>query len=133
MSKIIITERQYKLILESERKTSLNEDTKNVLMGVSLLMGLNLTGLNKDMADKALSDESTMSEIKNTLEDRDKTDELIELLKQKGLKNPEITLASKADSIVEKFNDFAKKANSKEKMNFMTVYNLKSLTEPNKK
>lgn len=133
MAKIIITERQYKLILESEKKKPINEDIKSVLMGVSLLMGVNLSGLNKDMAERALNDEATMSEIKTTLEDRDKTDELIELLKAKGLKDPDKTLATKADSVVEKFNDFANKANLKQKMNFVTVYNLKSLTEPNKK
>jgi len=133
MAKIIITERQYKLILESEKKKPINEDIKSVLMGVSLLMGVNLSGLNKDMAERALNDEATMSEIKTTLEDRDKTDELIELLKAKGLKDPDQTLATKADSVVEKFNDFANKANLKQKMNFVTVYNLKSLTEPNKK
>ena len=93
MTKIKITSEQYKSILLREQENRLNasgnvlnenlelgpelleEGWKEVLLGVALLMGVGLTGINKTMAQNALKDEQTMSQIKATLEDENKTRE----------------------------------------------------------
>jgi hypothetical protein len=70
--KIIINESQYKklLTLASSNKESLNEGWKEVVLGVAMLLGLNLTGQNKVVAQNALNNEKFIEQIKSTLEDK---------------------------------------------------------------
>jgi hypothetical protein len=77
MSRIKITYEQYNRLILNEHqnrsnKINLNEDMKEVLLGVSLMMGVRLTGQNKEVAEKALKNDSSMLEIKNVLEDSNK-------------------------------------------------------------
>ena len=117
MTKIRITSTQYNNLLLHEQKRRINssnlikEGLKEVAMCVSMLLGFNLTGLNKTIGDKALSDNATMSEIKATLEDESRTKELIDWLDEKGMKDAELKLSNKASEIVTKYNDIAEKNN----------------------
>jgi hypothetical protein len=145
MTKIKITSEQYKSILLREQENRLNasgnvlnenlelgpelleEGWKEVLLGVALLMGVGLTGINKTMAQNALKDEQTMSQIKATLEDENKTRELAKAYEEKGMKNPDTLLAKNAEKIKNKFNEVA--ADNKISYNVSTrvVDNLTSL------
>jgi flagellar motor protein MotB len=145
MAKIKITSEQYKSILLREQESRLNasgnvlnenlelgpelleEGWKEVLLGVALLMGVGLTGINKTMAQNALKDEQTMSQIKATLEDENKTRELAKAYEEKGMKNPDTLLAKNAEKIKNKFNEVA--ADNKISYNVSTrvVDNLTSL------
>ena len=116
MAKIIITESQYKTILEHEKRqrATINEAEKaitvdlNVLLAIGSLLGFNISGHNKINADEALKDETIFKEIKSTLETPDKLKELISSLEIKGMANPEAKLKEKLSSLVSKFNSLAK-------------------------
>jgi flagellar motor protein MotB len=145
MTKIKITSEQYKSILLREQENRLNasgnvlnenlelgpelleEGWKEVLLGVALLMGVGLTGINKTMAQNALKDEQTMSQIKATLEDENKTRELAKAYEEKGMKNPDTLLAKNAEKIKNKFNEVAADNNISYNVSTRVVDNLTSL------
>ena len=95
MKKLKITREQYNALILAEQKRltinptnvlteSINENVekldegwKEIVLGISMLMGLNLTGQNDLTAKKALSDANIMNQIEATLEDKSKTEELI--------------------------------------------------------
>ena len=125
MTKIRITSEQYKSILLREQESRLNasknvlnenidlgpelleEGWKDVLLGVALLMGVGLTGVNKAVAQDALKNNQTMAQIKATLEDENKTRELARAYEEKGMKNPDSLLAKNAEKIKDNFNKVA--------------------------
>lgn len=126
MKKIKITSNQYnRLLLHEQQSRSkfkiLNEGSKEVVLGVSMLMGLNLSGLNKEMAEKALNDEKVMSEIFTTLEDENKIKELISNLEEKGMVNAQEKLASKAKDIINNYNEISEKNNMNKKMGLVIM------------
>ena len=88
--RIKLTSEQYdRLVLreqETRSKEPLNEGMRDVLLGVAELMEVKLSGLNKELAIKALSDGNIMREIKTTLEDEERFKEFTELLSEKGVK-----------------------------------------------
>jgi len=145
MVKIKITSEQYKAILLREQETRLKvsnsvlnenldlgpelleEGWKEVVLGVAMLMGVGLTGPNKAMAQDALSNEKTMAQIKTTLEDETKTQELAKAFQEKGMKNPDTLLAKNAEKIKDKFNEIAKDNHIKYNVNTKVVDNLVSL------
>jgi hypothetical protein len=145
MVKIKITSEQYKAILLREQKTRLKasnsvlnenldlgpelleEGWKEVVLGVAMLMGVGLTGPNKAMAQDALSNEKTMAQIKTTLEDETKTQELAKAFQEKGIKNPDTLLAKNAEKIKNKFNEIAKDNHIKYNVSTKVVDNLVSL------
>lgn len=67
--RIKITERQLGLITKhiSESKSPINESKKELVLGVAMLMGLNLSGQNKAIADNALSDPNILLQIDSVL------------------------------------------------------------------
>ncbi len=143
--KIKITKGQYNALLLAEQKRILNNQTnvltesinenierldegwKEIVLGISMLMGVNLSGQNDLTAKKALSDANVMNQIEATLEDKSKTEELVNLMKEKGMKDPSAMLAKNADEIVNNFNDLSDKEKLGVKLNVVTVNNLKSL------
>jgi flagellar motor protein MotB len=145
MAKIKITAQQYNAILLHESKTrlngqesiiteTLNEDTqlleegwKEVVLGVAMMMGVGLTGMNKAVAQDAVKNAQTMAQIKSTLEDKDKTAELVDLLKQKGMKDPETKLANNAEKVVDAYNRIAADDDIKYKVDVKVVNNLQAL------
>jgi hypothetical protein len=145
MTKIRITSEQYKSILlreqESRLKASenvlnenidlgpelLEEGWKEVLLGVAMLMGVGLTGVNKAVAQDALKDSQTMAQIKATLEDENKTHELAKAYEEKGMKNPDSLLAKNAEKIKDNFNKVADDNKISYKVSNKVVDNLTSL------
>ena len=116
MAKMIITESQYKTILEHEKRqrATINEAEKaitvdlNVLLAIGTLLGFNISGHNKINAEEALKDESIFKEIKSCLESSDKLKEVVSSLEIKGMANPEAKLKEKLSTLVSKFNALAK-------------------------
>lgn len=118
MKKIKITSEQYNTILLKEKNNRLNESFSNdkevlseglkeILLGVASLMGVKLSGQNKEIANSVLKDDATLSNIKNTLEDETKVKDLAKSFGEKGMKNPELRLAKNAKKIYDSFNSFS--------------------------
>jgi hypothetical protein len=145
MTKIKITAEQYKSILLHEQQSRLKasdnilnenialgpelleEGWKEVLLGVAMLMGVGLTGVNKAVAQDALKDSQTMAQIKATLEDENKTHELAKAYEEKGMKNPDSLLAKNAEKIKNNFNKVADDNKISYKVSNKVVDNLTSL------
>ena len=127
MKKIKITQEQYNKLIITEQKRLINnssdllsesinknselleEGWKEIVLGVAMLMGLNLTGQNDLTAQKALSDANTINQIEATLENDSKIQELIDAMKEKGMADPSAMLAKNADKIVNNFNNLSDK------------------------
>lgn len=126
MAKIKITQEQYdKIVLHEQmsRSKMLTETTHDVVLGVAMLAGLKLTGTNEIMANKALEDEKTLGLIKSTLEDQNKTKELVKKFEEKGMGDVDSFLSNHAESIVNNFNNKSKS----DKLDFIAKTNLKEL------
>lgn len=145
MAKLRITAQQYNTILLHESMARLNaqggvinevlnedahlleEGWKEVVLGVAMMMGVGLTGMNKAIAQDAVKNAQTMAQIKSTLEDSSKTAELVDLLKQKGMKDPETKLAQNAEKVVDQFNKIAADDDIKYRVDVKVVNNLQGL------
>jgi len=145
MPKLILTKEQYDRLLLHEQQSRLNasgelisetldpsvelleEGWKEVVLGVAMMLGVGLTGQNKIMAQDAVKNAQTMAQIKATLEDSGKTAELVKLLKQKGMKDPEAKLADNAEKVMDTYNQIAADDNIKYKVDIKVVNNLQQL------
>lgn len=131
MPKIRITTEQYNKILLHEQNNrinflnKLNEGNKEVVLAVSKLMGLNLSGLNKEMAEKALNNKSVMGEILSTFEDENKINDLISNLEEKGMKNAKEKLSTKAKDIINNYNKISEENKIGLKLGIFIMNNLK--------
>ena len=105
----------------------LEEGIKEVLLGVALLMGVNLSGQNREIANLALQNDNVMGQIKNTLEDETKTKELAKAFAEKGMENPELRLAQNAEKIADAYNEIALDNDIKYKVTDRVVTNLVAL------
>lgn len=114
--KIIITEKQYKMILlnETKNKSILNETKDDILIDNSIILAINyllgkkVTNHNEELLKKALNDENTFKEIKNILESKEKLKQLVKTMETKGFQNPIEVLKTNFKSIMEKFNKESK-------------------------
>ena len=147
MNRVKITAKQYNTILLFEQKNRLktnsiqiNESFNNntqlleegwreVLLGVAMLMGVGLSGPNAAVAQNALQNNTTISQIKATLEDETKLKELAQDLAEKGMKNPDSLMAKNAQNIVDKFNKLASEKDETYKVSNKVVTNLQSLSQ----
>lgn len=145
MSKIKITREQYSKLILTEQKNRqlkindvltesidgnvqlLEEGWKEIVLGISMLMGLNLTGQNNIAGEKAIQNTDILKQIENTLEDKSKTDELVKVMQEKGMKDPSGMLAKNAENIVKRYNEISDDKNMKIKLGVVTVRNLKEL------
>lgn len=135
MTRIRITEKQYQTILThiNENKISLNESEDviksdlNVILVISKLIGINLTGLNKIKLENALKDVSVFQNVKNALESKEKLEEIIESLEIKGVSDPKRKLKEKLSNIISKFNALAKENDFDVKLGPKVMTNLHSL------
>ena len=131
MPKIRITTEQYNKILLHEQNNrinslnKLNEGNKEVVLAVSKLMGLNLSGLNKEIAEKALNNKSVMGEILSTFEDENKINDLISNLEEKGMKNAKEKLSTKAKDIINNYNKISEENKIGLKLGIFIMNNLK--------
>jgi len=108
MKKIKITEEQYKRLIISE-SVSKTDNSKNVFFGISMLMGIKLSGENKNIANNSLNDKEILEDIKSTFENEDKLKDLLVSLEEKGEKNPINKLKNNLDEIIKKFNEHSRK------------------------
>ena len=145
MAKIKISQKQYNTILlheqESRLKTSsdiitetleigpevLEEGWKEVVLGVAMMLGVGLSGQNKAMAQDAVKNAQTMSQVKATLEDTAKTQELADYMKEKGMKDPSTLLAKNAERVIDRFNKIAQDNHLKYRVDVKAVDNLQAL------
>lgn len=146
MSKLKITRKQYNSILLHEQKSRLeasgeiivektvldtqaiNESWREVVLGVAQILGVGLTGHNKILAQDALKNDSIMGEIKATLEDEDKLKELVDAFEAKGMKDPSKSLSTKAEKVIDTFNQISINNHLKHKLDTKVVNNLQALT-----
>lgn len=132
MSTLKITQSQFdRILLYEERKRNifLTENAKDLALTIALLSGIKLTGQNEYTVNKLIKDKKNMMMVKNTLEDEDKIQELVDALSEKGMKNPEKSLSKNADKIVKRFNEISEKEKLDLKLDFLTSNNLKNLIE----
>lgn len=145
MPKLKITQKQYNSLLLNEQKTRLDasetiiieelneniqvleEGWKEVVLGVAMMLGIGLTGQNKIQAQNAVKNQATMDQIKATLEDSAKTKELVELLKEKGMKDPETKLSQNAEKVIDTFNKIAKNEKMSPRLDIKTVNTIQAL------
>jgi flagellar motor protein MotB len=145
MIKLKITSEQYNRIILNERQSrlkgsgaiineTLSKDTqlleegwREIVLGVAMMMGIGLTGQNKIVAQNAVKNSQTMAEIKATLEDSGKTAELVKMLKDKGMKDPESKLADNAEKVMDTYNDIANNDKLKYRVDVKVVNNLQQL------
>ena len=138
MKRLKITHKQYEAILLNEQtnrlideqpKEILGEGFKEVLLGIAMLMGVGLSGPNAAVAQSALQNDATISQIKATLEDETKLKELVQDFAEKGMKNPDSLMAKNAQNIVDKFNKLASEKDKTYKVSNKVVTNLQSLSQ----
>lgn len=145
MPKIKISQKQYNTIIlreqESRLKASssilnenldestqlLSEGWREVVLGVAMMLGVGLTGQNKIMGQNAVKNDSTMAQIKSTLEDEVKIGELVDALKAKGMKDPETKLATNAEKVVDAYNRIAADDDINYTVDIKAVNNLQAL------
>lgn len=131
MTKIRITEKQYEAILSHKKMLKEGEEaiTSNldVILAISTIIGLNITGHNKIKADMALKSESVFNKIKETLESEDELEELVKSFEIKGLKNPEKKLKEMMSSLISKFNNLSKENGFNIKLSPTAMVNLNNL------
>jgi hypothetical protein len=135
MKRIKITERQYQNLLShiNENRQTINEGEDviksdlNVLLMVSNLLGLSLTGLNKIKLENALKSLSVYEQVKFTLESKEKLEELIESLEIKGMSEPKRKLKEKLSTIISKFNTLSSENGFDVKLSPKAMTNLNSL------
>lgn len=128
MKKLIITESQYKLIVnyQNKNKQSLQEGWKEIVLGTAMLLGLNLSGQNKLIAQDSIKNKDILSQIKNTLES-DKIEDLAQSLEDAGLRNAMNRIENNAKDIETKFNKFANDEGLNYKLSIKTAESEKEL------
>lgn len=127
--KLKITQKQLDTIILNEQNSRLNiltETTKEVVLSIAMLAGVKLSGQNEFVAKNALKDAKIMSEVKDTLEDDDKINDLVDSMVDKGMKDPKNMLFKNADKIISNFNKNASGKNIKQKLDFLSLKNLKN-------
>lgn len=111
--KIKITENQLSLITNhiknsNKSKNMMNESFKDVILGVAMLMGINLTGQNKSIAQNILNDSGSLKQIKTSLSTT-KLQDVIDRLEELGLKNPLDKIHKNAKNIKDNYSKYAQK------------------------
>jgi hypothetical protein len=147
MTKLKISQKQYNAILLHEkmerldsRDSMINEITihntdlikegfKDVVLGIATILGVKLTGQNKIVGDEAVKNEDIMTQIKTTLEDESKLDELVDALTAKGMKNPENKLGLSPETLVYDYNKIAKENGIKNTIGIKAALALNTLSK----
>lgn len=76
--KLIVTERQLKVITQHINEGVINEGFKEITLGLLLLAGANLSGQNKAIAQSALKDPSVVSKLDDALSDINKLESMVD-------------------------------------------------------
>ena len=104
--KLLITESQLEIIVNhiqetTKQKTILIEGWKDIVLGTAMLMGIELSGLNAEIAKKALTDLETIQKINDTI-GSSKLEKVAETLEGGGLKDAMSKIQNNAQKIKEK-------------------------------
>lgn len=132
MSTLKITQKQLEMIQlyeQNQNNILLNENAKDLALTIALLSGIKLTGQNEYKVQNLIKDKKNMTMVKNTLEDENKIQELVDALSEKGMKDPDKALAKNADKIMKKFNEISDTENFGLKLDFLVKNNLKNLED----
>ena len=107
--KIIITESQYnRLFLKEEKEVQFKYDVDTIL-AFAKLIGLPLKGQNEFLANKALSNEDILSNIRSIMTNVDAKQNMIDDLENKGMNGAESKLHDNIETIINNFNRYSKK------------------------
>lgn len=133
MAKIRITENQYQLIVNYQNNNLnesivLKEGWKEIVLGTAMLLGLNLSGQNKLIAQDSIKNKAILGQIKNTLES-DKIEDIAQSLEDAGLRNAMDRIELNAKSIEDKFNKFANDEGLNYKLSIKTAESEKALRD----
>lgn len=127
--RVKITEKQLNMVMlnESKSRKILKESDREVMLGLALLMGVNLSGLNKELAEKYINDDKIVNKIKSTLSNEFKTEEIIKSMEEKGMADAKTLLTTKAQEIVDNFDKFCGAEKHDADMNVKIINNLNKL------
>lgn len=79
--RIIISERQMGIIINHINDNNnflMNEGFKEVALGLLMLAGVNLSGQNKEVAEKSIKDNNILTQIDDIVNDINKLDNVVE-------------------------------------------------------
>ena len=143
MLKIKITKEQYNNILLHEQKSRLEFNIINEsgndkpellekgyresILCVALMLGFNLTGLNRENVEKYIKDKNIMSQVKSILEDEEKIKKLVGGLEAKGMTDPLNKLKEKSNQLIKKYNEIAINNNIEDRLGPKTLLTLKKI------
>jgi len=117
MTKIKITQKQYDIIILNEQKRMLTESNdkpdykndNNVILAFYKLMGMSLSGMNEIDAEKALKQETTLSNIHGIVSNKEKLSTMIDdLIKKYGNDKAKDDVLSKKHTIIKNFRETVK-------------------------
>jgi len=126
--KLLISESQLEVLITHINETNQNtrevleEGWKEVVLGTAMLMGIGLTGVNAQTAEKALGNAEVLSKIENTLEGPN-IEKLANTLEKGGLENAMDKIKANADQIKTNFENAAKKKGVTSKVQIYNTVN----------
>lgn len=124
--KVKITEKQLNMVMlnESKSRKILKESDREVILGLSLLLGVKLSGLNNELAHKYINDDKIVNKIKSTLSNEFKTEEIIKSMEEKGMSDVKNLLKTKSKEIIDNFDKFCGSEKHDADMNIKIMNNL---------
>ena len=127
--RVKLTEKQLNMVMLNESKTRkiLKESDREVILGLSLLLGVKLSGLNNELAHKYINDDKIVNKIKTTLSNEFKTEEIIKSMEEKGMSDAKNLLKSKSKEIVDNFDKFCGPDKHDADMNIKIMNNLEKI------
>ncbi len=117
MTKIKITQKQYNTIILNEQKRMITESNdkpdykndNNVILAFYKLMGMSLSGMNEIDAEKALKQETTLSNIHGILSNKEKLSTMVDdLIKKYGNDKAKDDVLAKKHTIIKNFRETVK-------------------------
>lgn len=139
MTKIKITQQQYDKILlheqtsrlallkEAKEEETLSHEDLDVVLTIGKLIGLKLTGKNLHDVETAIKKPEVLTKVKDTLENEEKLNTLIDNLVSKGMKDAKDVLIKHTDRLVDRYNKAAEEAGLQSKLDFIAKGNITEL------
>ena len=115
------------ILQEGMNSRKILTENKEVVLGVALLLGVKLSGLNNELAHKYIVDDKVIGQIKNILGDEFKTKELIKNMEEKGMSDVKTLLTKKAEEVVKNFDKFCGPEKHDADANIKIINNLNNL------
>jgi hypothetical protein len=124
--KLIINEKQSIMLRNHINETYnqrvvVSEGTRDIALGVLMLMGVKLSGMNAQLAKQALNDKETLKKIEQSLESPD-IEELVQTIEMGGMKDAMNLIQSNAEKLIDNYNRISKKMGIDSKL--IRIYNI---------